>query len=393
MCVNGSITYWNSRTLLSTSRSLPASQRHRDGPSAPIRSGEARTDATVAAAPARARRRRGRVAHAGSPQSGRAARRSGRAGWRRRRVARRSTSAARSTSSTPPTPPRSAARATRATARATRAASRRARRGARRRRAGSATRRQGATASPPPASETSATARARRWWARAPASRAPPRAAAQAAAPTAAASARATPPAATASTAATRRGRAVVVNVTKGVAVPRSDLVLAAERRGRLARKRGGCAAVGRGAEALTRRCAPSRVASSNDPAPPPAASAVQTGGGRAPVLGPARHRGGPNPGDPRAKARELRAESCHPLGDRVVPARRRCELPTSLIPSSLPCAALRSHSSVCPCTIRSELERMSNRSFSSRSYLRIGGGDSGWRGAVISAQFCHDDR
>ena len=84
MCVNGSITYWDSRTLLSTSRSLPSSRRHRDGPSAPTRWGAVNSAATAAVALSRAHRRQGRVAHAGSPQSGRAARRSGRAGWRRR---------------------------------------------------------------------------------------------------------------------------------------------------------------------------------------------------------------------------------------------------------------------------------------------------------------------
>ena len=300
MCVNGSITYWDSRTLLSTSRSLPSSQRHRDGVAARTRWGEARTAATAVAAPSRARQLRGRVAHAGSPQSGRAAQRSGRAGWRRRRVARRSKSAARSTSWTPQTPPRSAARATRATARATSAASRRARRGARRRRAGSATRRQGATASPPPALETSATARAKRWWARAPASRAPPRAAAQAAAPTAAASARATPLAATASTAATRRGRHRRRKCHEGRGGtsqrprPRRRATLSPCAQTR--RMRGGRAG-SRGVP--TRRCVPSRVASSNYPAPPPAASAVQTGGGRAPLPGDARRRVGPNPDAP----------------------------------------------------------------------------------------------
>ena len=77
MCVHGSIKRIGTLARCSAPQKLPSSQRHRDATFGPIRSGEARTAATVAAAPARARRRQGRVAHAGSPQSGRAARRSG----------------------------------------------------------------------------------------------------------------------------------------------------------------------------------------------------------------------------------------------------------------------------------------------------------------------------
>ena len=139
----------------------------------------------------------------------------------------------------------------RATARATaRAASRRARRGARRRRAGSATRRQAprrrlgrrrrrARRRQPEGGGLARRRRVRRRGRRR--GRRHPRRRRRR-------GRRRRPPQ------LPRRRRAaavtVVVNVTNGVAVPRSDLVLAAERRGRLARKRGGCAAVGRGAEA-----------------------------------------------------------------------------------------------------------------------------------------------
>ena len=362
MCVHGSITYWDSHAAqhLKKPSLFPAPSRwgRRADPLGRGEDGRHGRRGACTGTPAMSGRPRWKSSKRSSCE------RSVRAGWRRRRVARWSASAARSASSTPPTPPRSAARATRATARATRPASRRAsgERGGGGRQCDAAP---GATASPPPALETSATARA--------------------------------------------EGGGLAAGVaagggagggTHGGSVGAGDAAGATARGGQRAASR-------------RRKCHEGRGGTSQRPRPrrrvtrSPCAQTRRMRGGRAGSRGvPTRRcvlsRGvvefssATAGGDRGANGRRASAFSWSRQTSRwaqsgwsaikarsCAPSRHDSATGSCRLAGDARCTPPRCATSVCPCTIRSDSARKSYRSFSSR--LRTGGGDSGSRGAAFT--------